>query len=50
MGYSTWAIQADSNEPVHNVHGWQFYLNLSHHDGWYDVSEARQGSSGYQIK
>ena len=50
MGYSTRTIQADSNESVYHVHGGQLYLYLPHHDGWYDVPKASQGSSGRQIK
>ena len=50
LGYCSGAFQTDPHEPVHNVHGWELYLNLSNHDGGYDVLEARQGSPSNQVK
>jgi len=50
MGYCSWSTEADSNEPVHNVDGWQFHLHISNHDGWNDVHTANPGSSCYSTE
>ena len=34
--------ETTANESIHHVHGWQFYLNFSHHDCGNDDFQANE--------
>ena len=40
MGYCNRSTETDPNDIIYNVHGWQYHLIVSNHDGRDDVSEA----------
>ena len=45
LGCGISSFEADSNESVHHVDGWQFNLHLPDYDGWNDVYPANTGNN-----
>lgn len=47
LGHRLGSPQADSHEPLHHVHGRQYYLHLPYHDGVHDGLAAHSGTHGH---